>query len=80
MDDAASWGVQALGAGGAGFDLQDAVHICYGYGTRPTWPGKKDLATSAPVRKGLPGAAASSIDQVSLECLHSHVQPDLMAC
>jgi 5-methyltetrahydropteroyltriglutamate--homocysteine methyltransferase len=56
------------------------VHICYGYGIQANIDWKKTLGDEwRQYEKILPALAASSIDQVSLECFHSHVPPDLMA-
>ena len=80
MDDAATWGVQALERAAAGLRCRTAVHICYGYGIQANIDWKKTLGDEwRQYEKVFPALAASRIDQVSLECLHSHVPPDLMA-
>ena len=80
MDDAATWGVQALERAAAGLRCRTAVHICYGYGIQANIYWKKTLGDEwRQYEKVFPALAASRIDQVSLECLHSHVPPDLMA-
>ena len=56
------------------------MHICYGYGIAANIDWKKTLGDEwRQYEKVLPALAASTIDQVSLECIHSHVPPDLMA-
>jgi 5-methyltetrahydropteroyltriglutamate--homocysteine methyltransferase len=56
------------------------VHICYGYGIQANVDWKKTLGGEwRQYEQVFPALAASRIDQVSLECLHSHVPPDLMA-
>ena len=71
MADAAEWGVAAV---------ERAVHICYGYGIQANVDWKKTLGGEwRQYEQVFPALAASRIDQVSLECLHSHVPPDLMA-
>ena len=56
-----------------------AVHICYGYGIKANIEWKKTLGSQwRQYEQTFPLLAASKIDQVSLECLHSHVPPDLM--
>jgi 5-methyltetrahydropteroyltriglutamate--homocysteine methyltransferase len=56
------------------------VHICYGYGIQANNDWKKSLGEEwRQYAQVFPALAASSIKQVSLECFHSHVPPDLMA-
>ena len=80
MDEAAQWGVQALERAAAGLRCKTAVHICYGYGIQANIDWKKTLGDQwRQYEKVFPALAASSIHQVSLECIHSHVPADLMA-
>ncbi len=80
MKDAADWGVQALERAAEGLTCTTAVHICYGYGIEANNDWKKTLGEEwRQYEQVFPALAASSIDQVSLECYHSHVPPDLMA-
>ncbi|HKW83564.1 MAG TPA: methionine synthase [Burkholderiaceae bacterium] len=80
MDDAATWGVRALERAAQGLHCTTAVHICYGYGIRANLDWKETLGQEwRQYEKVFPALAASSIDQVSLECIHSHVPPELMA-
>ena len=80
MEDAADWGVKALERAAQGLTCTTAVHICYGYGIQANIDWKKTLGGEwRQYEKVFPALAASSIDQVSLECFHSHVPPDLMA-
>ena len=80
MDDAADWGVKALERAAQGLTCTTAVHICYGYGIQANIDWKKTLGDEwRQYEKIFPALAASSIRQVSLECIHSHVPPDLMA-
>ena len=80
MEDAADWGVQALERAAQGLTCTTAVHICYGYGIQANVDWKKTLGHEwRQYEKVFPALAASSIQQVSLECFHSHVPPDLMA-
>jgi 5-methyltetrahydropteroyltriglutamate--homocysteine methyltransferase len=56
------------------------VHICYGYGIKANIDWKKTLGDEwRQYEKVFPALAASAIDQVSLECIHSHVPAELMA-
>lgn len=80
MDDAADWGVRALERAAQGLRCTTAVHICYGYGIQANVDWKKTLGDEwRQYERVFPALAKSSIDQVSLECIHSHVPPDLMA-
>lgn len=80
MADAATWGVQALERAAAGLTCTTAVHICYGYGIQANIDWKKTLGDQwRQYEQVFPALAASRIDQVSLECIHSHVPPELMA-
>ena len=80
LDQAADWGVAALERAAQGLACTTAVHICYGYGIQANLDWKKSLGEEwRQYEKIFPALAASSIDQVSLECYHSHVPPDLMA-
>ncbi len=80
MKDAAGWGVEALERAARGLTCRKAVHICYGYGIEANNEWKKTLGEEwRQYEQVFPALAASSIDQVSLECYHSHVPPDLMA-
>ena len=78
--EAAEWGVHALERAAQGLTCTTAVHICYGYGIQANNDWKKSLGEEwRQYEKVFPALAASSIRQVSLECYHSHVPPDLMA-
>lgn len=80
MKDAADWGVKALERAAQGLTCTTAVHICYGYGIEANNQWKKTLGEEwRQYEQVFPALAASSIDQVSLECYHSHVPPDMMA-
>jgi len=80
MAEAADWGVRALERAARGLTCTTAVHICYGYGIQANVDWKSALGSEwRQYEQVFPALAASSIDQVSLECIHSHVPPDLMA-
>jgi 5-methyltetrahydropteroyltriglutamate--homocysteine methyltransferase len=80
LDEAADWGVQALERAVQGLRCTTAVHICYGYGIQANIDWKKSLGQEwRQYERVFPALARSSIGQVSLECVHSHVPPDLMA-
>ncbi len=80
MKDAADWGVAALERAAQGLVCTTAVHICYGYGIQANNAWKQTLGEQwRQYEQVFPALAKSRIDQVSLECYHSHVPPDLMA-
>ena len=80
MKEAADWGVKALEVAARGLTCTTAVHICYGYGIQANDDWKKTLGDQwRQYEEVLPALAKSSIQQVSLECYHSHVPPHLMA-
>jgi len=79
MADAATWGVKVLERAAQGLTCTTAVHICYGYGIQANVDWKNALGQEwRQYEQVFPALAASSIKQVSLECFHSHVPPDLM--
>ena len=80
MQDAVDWGVAALERAARGLSCTTAVHICYGYGIEANREWKRGLGQEwRQYEQVFPALAASSIDQVSLECIHSRVPPELMA-
>jgi 5-methyltetrahydropteroyltriglutamate--homocysteine methyltransferase len=80
MDEVNTWGIAALERAAQGLTCTTAVHICYGYGIPANIDWKKTLGDEwRQYEQILPALARSSIDQVSLECIHSHVPPQLMA-
>ena len=80
LAQAADWGVKALERAARGLACTTAVHICYGYGIAANIEWKKTLGDEwRQYEQIFPALAASSIDQVSLECIHSHVPAELMA-
>ena len=79
MKEAADWGVKALERAAQGLTCTTAVHICYGYGIKANVDWKASLGEEwRQYEDVFPALAKSSIDQVSLECFHSHVPPHLM--
>ena len=79
MKEVSEWGVAALERAAQGLTCTTAVHICYGYGIKANDDWKRTLGNEwRQYEEIFPALAASSIKQVSLECQHSHVPPDLM--
>ncbi|MDE2517658.1 MAG: methionine synthase [Rhodospirillales bacterium] len=80
MDQAVAWGIDALHRAIEGLTCTTAVHICYGYGIQANIDWKQGLGAEwRQYEKVFPALAASRIDQVSLECIHSRVPAELMA-
>jgi len=74
MEDAAGWGIEALHRAIEGVGCLSAVHICYGYGIPANIEWKATLGAEwRQYEKFFPALANSRIDQVSLECINSHV-------
>jgi 5-methyltetrahydropteroyltriglutamate--homocysteine methyltransferase len=80
MDEAASWGIEALHRAIDGVAATSAVHICYGYGIPANIQWKAGLGDEwRQYEKFFPALAKSRIDQVSIECIHSHVPMSVLA-
>jgi len=80
MDEAASWGIEALHRAIDGVAATSAVHICYGYGIPANIQWKAGLGDEwRQYERFFPALATSRIDQVSIECIHSHVPMSVLA-
>ena len=74
MDEATGWGIDALHRAIEGVAATSAVHICYGYGIPANIAWKATLGGEwRQYEKFFPALARSRIDQVSVECINSHV-------
>jgi 5-methyltetrahydropteroyltriglutamate--homocysteine methyltransferase len=79
FDEVRDWGVAALERARQGVRATTAVHICYGYGIKANIEWKKTLGGQwRQYEETFPRLAASSIDQVSLECANSRVPIELI--
>jgi 5-methyltetrahydropteroyltriglutamate--homocysteine methyltransferase len=79
MAEAVDWGVAALERAAEGLICKTAVHICYGYGIDANRKWKDTLGDQwRQYEQVFPALARSRIDQVSLECMHSHVPLELI--
>lgn len=77
--DVAEWGVKALERAAEGIACKTVVHICYGYGIKANTDWKNTLGNEwRQYETVFPAVAQSSIDQVSLECMHSRVPLELL--
>jgi len=80
MEEAASWGIEALHRAIDGVAATSAVHICYGYGIPANIQWKANLGEEwRQYEKFFPALARSRIDQVSIECIHSRVPISVLA-
>ncbi|MFJ4297745.1 methionine synthase [Curtobacterium sp. NPDC089689] len=79
-DEVQDWGVAALERAAEGLHTAEtAVHICYGYGIEANNRWKETLGAEwRQYEQSFPLLQQSSIDIVSLECIHSHVPLDLV--
>jgi 5-methyltetrahydropteroyltriglutamate--homocysteine methyltransferase len=79
MAEVGTWGIEALHRAIDGLTCTTAVHICYGYGIKANIDWKGTLGAQwRQYEEFFPVLANSRIDQVSLECIHSKVPPELM--
>jgi 5-methyltetrahydropteroyltriglutamate--homocysteine methyltransferase len=79
-EESVEWGIEALHRALDGLTCKTAVHICYGYGIKANIDWKLSLGSEwRQYEAFFPALAKSRVDQVALECLHSHVPPSLMA-
>jgi 5-methyltetrahydropteroyltriglutamate--homocysteine methyltransferase len=80
MQDVTKWGIDALHVCIKGLKkAKTAVHICYGYGIKANLDWKETLGQEwRQYEQIFPALAKSKLDQVSLECIHSRVPPELM--
>ncbi len=78
-DEVQDWGVAALERAAEGLRAETAVHICYGYGIEANNRWKETLGAEwRQYEQSFPLLQQSSIDIVSLECIHSHVPLELV--
>ena len=79
MDDVKKWGIEALHRAIRGLKCTTCVHICYGYGIQANLDWKKTLGGEwRQYEEIFPALAGSRLDQVSVECMHSHVPLSLL--
>jgi 5-methyltetrahydropteroyltriglutamate--homocysteine methyltransferase len=78
MREVADWGIAALERAAEGLTCKTAVHICYGYGIKANIDWKATLGSEwRQYEETFPVIAASTIDQVSLECRNSRAPIEL---
>ena len=79
FDEVRDWGVRTLERAARSLPCKTAVHVCYGYGIPENIAWKQTLGPDwRQYEQIFPLLAASTIDQVSLECHHSRVPIELI--
>jgi 5-methyltetrahydropteroyltriglutamate--homocysteine methyltransferase len=79
MSEVKDWGIEALHRAIDGLKCTTAVHICYGYGIKANIDWKNSLGAEwRQYEEIFPALAKSRIDQVSVECIDSHVPMNLL--
>src|SRR6185436_11266865 len=79
MSDVKKWGIEALERAAKGLKCATCVHICYGYGIKANLDWKETLGEQwRQYEEIFPALAKSTIDQVSLEAIHSKVPIELL--
>ncbi|MGZ8255058.1 MAG: methionine synthase [Burkholderiaceae bacterium] len=80
FDEVRDWGIRTLERAAEGLRCKTAVHICYGYGIKANNDWKKTLGSEwRQYEEIFPALAASKINQVSVECMHSYVPMRLLS-
>ena len=78
VEEVGQWGIEALERAMDGVSATKAVHVCYGYGTPLVLAWKSKNVNWGHYEVTLPLLARSSVDQVSVECAGSGVDPAVL--
>ncbi len=78
VEEVGQWGIEALERAMDGVRATRAVHICYGYGTPLVLAWKSTNTAWGHYGVTLPLLARSSVDQISVECAASGVDPAVL--
>jgi len=78
LDDVEEWGIRLLEEAAKGVAAKRAVHICYGYGIPVVLAWKTQNKDWSHYGRSLPLLATSTIDQISVECAASGVDPSVL--
>ena len=78
VEEVGQWGIEALERAMDGVRATRAVHICYGYGTPLVLAWKSTNTSWGHYGVTLPLLARSSVDQISVECAASGVDPAVL--
>jgi 5-methyltetrahydropteroyltriglutamate--homocysteine methyltransferase len=79
LDDVEEWGIRTLEQAATGVRAKTAVHICYGYGIPVVLEWKSRNQDWSHYGRTLPLLRTSVIDQISVECAASGVDPSVLA-
>jgi 5-methyltetrahydropteroyltriglutamate--homocysteine methyltransferase len=79
LDEVEEWGIRALEQAASGVRAKTAVHICYGYGIPVVLAWKTKNTDWSHYARTLPLLRTSAIDQISVECAASGVDPSVLA-
>jgi 5-methyltetrahydropteroyltriglutamate--homocysteine methyltransferase len=79
LDEVEEWGIRTLEQAAGGVKAKTAVHICYGYGIPVVLAWKTRNTDWSHYRRTLPLLRTSAIDQISVECAASGVDPSVLA-
>ena len=78
LDEVEEWGIRTLERAAQGVAAKTAVHICYGYGIPVVLAWKSQNTDWSHYQRTLPLLRTSSIDQISVECAASGVDPSVL--
>ncbi len=79
LDEVEEWGIRALEQAASRVKAKTAVHICYGYGIPVVLAWKTQNTDWSHYSRTLPLLRTTVIDQISVECAASRVDPAVLA-
>lgn len=79
LDEVEEWGLRTLEEAAKGVRAKTAVHICYGYGVPVVLQWKTKNTDWSHYHRTLPLLRTSTINQISVECAASGVDPAVLA-
>jgi 5-methyltetrahydropteroyltriglutamate--homocysteine methyltransferase len=79
LDEVEEWGIPTLEEAAKGVHAKTAVHICYGYGVPAVLRWKTKNTDWSHYHRTLPLLRTSTINQISVECAASGVDPAVLA-
>lgn len=79
LDEVEEWGIRLLEEAAKGVQAKTAVHICYGYGVPVVLKWKTKNTDWSHYHRTLPLLRTSTINQISVECAASGVDPAVLA-
>jgi 5-methyltetrahydropteroyltriglutamate--homocysteine methyltransferase len=78
LDEVEEWGIRTLEQAASRVKAKTAVHICYGYGIPVVLAWKTQNTDWSHYRRILPLLRTATIDQISVECAASGVDPSVL--